>query len=228
MGQIRQPIKSTSINKKNRIIEAGLECFCSAGYYKTTTPEIAKKANVSTGIIYSYFKDKKDIFLHSLDLYFDNLYTPILEKIKLAKFGNMEKVLKDIIEITINSHQKNAIAHEEMIAMSHLDEDVHSKFIEQEQNIIFNIAEVLKQNNIVFEKPNEKIHMAYNLVENLSHEYVFHKHSFIDYDNLSNEDLKTIIMKKDIEIARLKKAYTVKGGGTERKVFITFSKKNMK
>ena len=49
-----------------------------------------------------------------------------------------------------------------------------------------------------------------------------------DYNNLSNEELKSIIMKKDIEIARLKKNYTVKGGGTERKVFITFSKKNMK
>jgi hypothetical protein len=35
-------------------------------------------------------------------------------------------------------------------------------------------------------------------------------------------------MKKDIEIARLKKAYTVEGGGTEKKVFVSFSKKNMK
>lgn len=50
----------------------------------------------------------------------------------------------------------------------------------------------------------------------------------IDYSDLSNEELKTIIMKKDIEISRLKKAYAVKGGGTEKKVFITFSKKNMK
>lgn len=50
----------------------------------------------------------------------------------------------------------------------------------------------------------------------------------IDYDNLSSEELKTVIMKKDIEIARLKKAYTVKGGGMEKKVFITFSKKNTK
>lgn len=40
---------------------------------------------------------------------------------------------------------------------------------------------------------------------------------FINYNSLSNEELKTIIMKKDIEIERLKKAYTVKGGGTERK-----------
>lgn len=49
-----------------------------------------------------------------------------------------------------------------------------------------------------------------------------------DYSNLTNEELKTIIMKKDIEIARLKKAYMVKGGGMEKKVFVTFSKKNMK
>ena len=49
-----------------------------------------------------------------------------------------------------------------------------------------------------------------------------------NYVDLSNDELKDIIMKKDIEIARLKKAYTVKGGGTERKVYITFSKKNTK
>ncbi len=49
-----------------------------------------------------------------------------------------------------------------------------------------------------------------------------------DYSNLSNDDLKKLLMKKDIEIARLKKGYLVKEGGTGEKVFITFSKKNSK
>ena len=49
-----------------------------------------------------------------------------------------------------------------------------------------------------------------------------------DYNNLTTDELKKLIMKKDIEIARLKKAYMVKGGGMEEKVFISFSKKNMK
>ena len=49
-----------------------------------------------------------------------------------------------------------------------------------------------------------------------------------DYSDLTNDELKNIIMKKDIEIARLKKAYTVEGGGMEKKVFVSFSKKNMK
>ena len=49
-----------------------------------------------------------------------------------------------------------------------------------------------------------------------------------DYDDLSPEDFKTILMKKDIEIARLKKGYLVKEGGMGKKVFVTFSKKNTK
>lgn len=48
------------------------------------------------------------------------------------------------------------------------------------------------------------------------------------YDDLSNEELKKQLMKKDIEIARLKKGYLVKEGGMEEKVFVTFFKKNTK
>lgn len=52
--------------------------------------------------------------------------------------------------------------------------------------------------------------------------------SSTSYDDLSNEELKKQLMKKDIEIARLKKGYLVKEGGMEEKVFVTFFKKNMK
>ena len=48
------------------------------------------------------------------------------------------------------------------------------------------------------------------------------------YDDLSVDDLKKQLMKKDIEIARLKKGYLVKEGGMEEKVFVTLSKKNTK
>lgn len=48
------------------------------------------------------------------------------------------------------------------------------------------------------------------------------------YDDLSVDELKKKLMRKDIEIARLKNGYLVKEGGMEEKVFVTFSKKNMK
>lgn len=50
----------------------------------------------------------------------------------------------------------------------------------------------------------------------------------VSYDDLSNDELKKELMKKDIEIARLKKGYLVKEGGMENKVFVTLSKKNTK
>lgn len=49
-----------------------------------------------------------------------------------------------------------------------------------------------------------------------------------NYDDLSLDELQKILMKKDIEIARLKKGYLVKEGGMENKVFVSFSKKNTK
>lgn len=46
----------------------GFRLMCENGYQKTTTADIAKAAGVSTGIIYSYFKDKHDIFTAGLKL----------------------------------------------------------------------------------------------------------------------------------------------------------------
>ena len=61
--EVREPQQKRSIDKKNRIIEAGYELFAKDGYFNTNTSEIAKKAGVSTGIVYGYFHDKRDILI---------------------------------------------------------------------------------------------------------------------------------------------------------------------
>lgn len=63
---------------------------------------------------------------------------------------------------------------------------------------------------------------------NLCHYIISQKESDDLYDDMSDDELRKQLLKKDIEIARLKKGYTVKGGGMEKKVFISFSKKNTK
>ena len=193
MGNIRQPQKVNSIEKKNRIIQAGLKAFTDKGYYKTTTAEIASIAGVSTGIVYSYFKDKKDIFLHAIDLYFEQLYSPIIIKLQALNFNNLEDALNTIINTTINSHSKNFSSHEEFVAMSHLDEDVHNQFMLAEHKLMDIISSILKNNKINISDMNEKIHIAYNLIESFCHEYIFHKHNFINYNKIKNETKKDIL-----------------------------------
>ena len=60
---IREPKQKRAIEKKEKIIKAGFDLICQNGYHNTNTAEIAKRAGVSTGIVYQYFKDKYDIFI---------------------------------------------------------------------------------------------------------------------------------------------------------------------
>ena len=68
-NKVREPIQSRSISKKHKIIETAYEVFSEVGYYNANTTEIAKRAGVSTGIVYGYFKDKRDILLYVIDIY---------------------------------------------------------------------------------------------------------------------------------------------------------------
>ena len=75
---------------------------------------------------------------------------------------------------------------------------------------------------------NKDNHCFDPIIETINDFKSINNPEIIDYNDLSNDDLKKELMKKDIEIARLKKGYIVKEGGTGRKVFATFSKKNTK
>lgn len=75
---------------------------------------------------------------------------------------------------------------------------------------------------------NKDNHCFDSIIETVNDFKMINNSNDLDYENLDKDELKNIIMKKDIEIARLKKAYMVKEGGMEKKVYITFSKKNTK
>ena len=66
---VRKPKQVRSVKTKEKILDAAYQLFCSKGYYKTTTNEIAKVADVSIGSLYSYFKDKDTILLEILERY---------------------------------------------------------------------------------------------------------------------------------------------------------------
>ena len=58
----RTPTQKRSIEKKQRIKDAAFELMAANGYHNTSSNEIAKKADVSIGTFYSYFKDKKELY----------------------------------------------------------------------------------------------------------------------------------------------------------------------
>lgn len=52
--------------RRGQIVAAAVELFSQQGYYLTTIQEVARKAGVSTGLIYQYVRDKEDVLLLAL------------------------------------------------------------------------------------------------------------------------------------------------------------------
>lgn len=193
MNGPREPKQQRSILKKKKIIEAGLKLFSTKGYYNTNTAEIAKEAKVSTGIVYRYFKDKKDIFMHAIGLYLDYMYVPIIRKLNTIKYPiDIESLLNDIIEITIESHTILKSLHEEMMAMSHLDEDINKCFHDLNTKMVGFWIAFLRKNDINSTNIYEKLYITINLIENFCHEFVYHKQESINYQIMKKEIIKII------------------------------------
>ncbi len=56
-------------DRRQQILEAGLQVFAEQGFEPATTKEIARRAAVNQGLIYFYFANKADLFLAVLDQY---------------------------------------------------------------------------------------------------------------------------------------------------------------
>ena len=194
MPEIRIPTQKRSIEKRNKIIEEGFNLMCENGYFNTSTPDIAKTAGVSTGIIYQYIKDKKDIFIEGVKNYAESIMFPMIDILEgeNIKIDNLDNLIKSMIDIFIQNHNISKKAHEELMAMSHLDEDISDIFKNSEMKMTDKIVKILENNNITLNNPKEKIHIIVGIIDNFCHEIVYHKHSTINYEIMQSEVIDLI------------------------------------
>lgn len=196
-AEIREPIQKRSIEKKEKIIQAGFELICEKGYYNTNTAEIAKVAGVSTGIVYQYFKDKHDILIEGIRLYANSIFYPMLlianknVKTNINK-ENISSILRDMINKFIKNHKLSKTAHEEIIAMTHSDQEVAQIFHNSEMEMANKVTTLLLENGFESENLSEKVHVAIGMIDNLCHEIVYHKHKELDYNKMIDIVVKSI------------------------------------
>jgi AcrR family transcriptional regulator len=193
-NEVRNPKQERSIEKKNKIIEAGYELFSEVGYYGTNTVEIAKKAGVSTGIVYGYFQDKRDILICVLEIYINNVFAPLLKVFdKLVAPVDYNELIPKVIDLTIKTRKKHAKMHETLHSLAGSDEAVNAQFIALEDDITIKIANKLTALGESTDNLNEKIHLSMDIIQSFSHEYVFDKHEYIDYLIMKDMVVKTIV-----------------------------------
>jgi TetR/AcrR family transcriptional regulator len=67
--------------KQDRILNAALKEFAQKGYQNASTNEIVKEAEISKGLLFHYFNNKKDMFFFLHDHFMDLFMEEILAKI---------------------------------------------------------------------------------------------------------------------------------------------------
>lgn len=191
---IRQPQQERSNEKKQKIINASYELFAEVGYYNANTQEIAKRAGVSTGIVYSYFKDKRDILLYVLKIYIDKVTKPfeaLWENVSVPL--DIGEISAAYIDATIKTHKDNAHLHSALHALEGSDNEVNAEFLSLQDKITDVVTEKLEK--FGYDKPNvkERVHLAMNVIQSFAHEFVYDTHDYLDYAVMKNK-VKSMIV----------------------------------
>ena len=79
-------------NKEKDILEAAIKIFATTGYHNSKISKIAETADVATGSIYVYFKNKEDILLKIFSDLWSKMYDELDLIVKNSSLSSVEKL----------------------------------------------------------------------------------------------------------------------------------------
>lgn len=187
----RKPTQKRSIEKYEKILEAAFKLYNEKGYFNTTTLDIAKEAGVATGSIYSYFTDKKEIYIEIIKRINDNFFDPTHEyweaqgPIVLKDEKGVKNLFEVFIKLMMKHHNFSKLFHDDLIAFGLLDEEIKNIRIENERWREQSTLEIFQKIQIPFKNEEaSKVFMHYCdlLIDDVCHKIL--------YDTaLSNSDI---------------------------------------
>ena len=193
-NKIREPRQQRAIEKKEAIIKAAYKVFTKDGYYNTNTAEIAKVAGVSTGIVYGYFKDKKDILFYVIQIYIRDVSAPVNEFIdSLTAPIDFEKLANNLIALVTKVHKINANIHNVLHSLAGTDDEINEEFMRLETDLTNKGAIKLAELGVKSPNLKEKVHLIMNLVQSYVHESLYDKHEYLDYEKMKKDVCDCIV-----------------------------------
>lgn len=198
-SQVRKkPVQNRSIEKRNLILKASFELLLKNGFHNTTTDDIAKYAGVSTGIIYRYFPNKKELLICALKVQARELETNIFKLDNINISDDLRSILTTLLNRFERVHIKYSDIHEELQSLRHSDVDFANCWQDFENYIKDNIKKVLPDKVKNLPLLEERIDICYSQFE-------FYCHQLIKQENQSNMDFtKSVVIENCLNTFNIK------------------------
>lgn len=123
-----------SEEKRNKIIKAALEEFANNGYEKASTNRIVEKAEISKGLLFHYFKNKKRLYLYLIDYVIPVIFDEFFKTADM-NIGDFFERLKNWQVAKLNIFEKLSLESKFLIrAFSDIPEEVKEEVLKRYQN----------------------------------------------------------------------------------------------
>ena len=140
----RIPQQKRSIETRNKILVAAKDRFAEHGFHGTNAKEIAAAAGVSVGSFYSYFKDKKALFMEIFREHIEEKVVKIMSEHRVDPDDRRKSVYR-LIKAMLEAHDPYPQFHREVLAMRYSDSEVEAIFNEIDQLSLAHVENFIGQ-----------------------------------------------------------------------------------
>lgn len=100
---------TTSVNRKTEIISAAIEVFAEIGYYRATTAQVAKRAEISQPYIFRFFSTKEALLLAALEVSWTRVIDSFRKVVESASPEQLESGLIRAYEDILSAYQNEIL-----------------------------------------------------------------------------------------------------------------------
>lgn len=178
---VRIPQQKRSIEKRAALVAAAGRVFVEKGFHATSTNEIIRESGLSTGTLYSYFADKKALFLEAVEAHYDRLNQMLESSLAALQPGDSDLVQK-VLPATLHANVEAIPFHKEVMSMVFTDVDVRARYFAHQESMIDLIQAHARRWSLTISR--EQVFLMITLVENIGREFIYHPETSLDRDSL--------------------------------------------
>jgi AcrR family transcriptional regulator len=142
-NKARIPKQKRGIESKEKIIRAATALFAEKGYHKTSVPEITARARTATGTFYSYFNNKKEVFIEIIQRIYKNIFEKVLINFEsimtdyhLTSAAEAKKLTHFILNRLVAEYRVNEQLLREILGMAIRNKEIEKIRTAEEQKVV--------------------------------------------------------------------------------------------
>ena len=136
--KVRNPKQKRSLETKQKIIKTAEKLFYKKGYHGTNSNEIAANAGVSIGSFYSYFKDKKAVYIEIIISHKKKKIESIIkyQKKEIKTVIEAKSFISNLIHEILKAHSFSVQFHRDTAVLKYSDTEVSKIYNNQEKKTL--------------------------------------------------------------------------------------------